>query len=142
VLRKIERDLNDAPDVDAYDWPEPDDGDEDDDPLFDSTREYVEQVDRYKEHQGKPTESTRKPYDFLPATCVVCGKPFEATKRMVSMACSPVCLEQHRRDKAAAAKPLAKCVVCGKPFKSIRGAQTCSDPKCRNEMRRRKRVAE
>jgi hypothetical protein len=32
------------------------DGDEDDNPLFDSTREYVEQVDVYKEYQGKPTE--------------------------------------------------------------------------------------
>jgi hypothetical protein len=29
---------------------------EDDDPLFDSTREYVEQMDVYKEYQGKPTE--------------------------------------------------------------------------------------
>ena len=40
------------------DWPEPADGDEDLDPLFDSTRSYVEQIDRYKQHQGKPT--TRK----------------------------------------------------------------------------------
>jgi hypothetical protein len=32
-----------------YDWPH-----EDDDPLFDSTRDYVEQMDRYKQHQGKP----------------------------------------------------------------------------------------
>jgi hypothetical protein len=47
-----------APDPDDYDWPEPEDGEEDSDPLFDSTRGYVEQVDRYKEHQGKPT--TRK----------------------------------------------------------------------------------
>jgi hypothetical protein len=44
-----------APDPDGYDWPEPDDSDEDDDPLFDSSRDYVEQIDRYKEHQGKPT---------------------------------------------------------------------------------------
>jgi hypothetical protein len=45
-----------APDVDSYDWPEPDEGNEDEDPLFDSTRDYVEQMDRYKEHQGQPTE--------------------------------------------------------------------------------------
>ena len=70
VLRRIEKDLEaEAPDVDAYDWPEPDDGDEDDDPLFDSTRDFIEQTDRYKEHQGKPTESTRKPYDFFTAKC-------------------------------------------------------------------------
>ena len=35
VLRKIERDLDaEAPDVDTYDWPEPAEGDEDPDPLF------------------------------------------------------------------------------------------------------------
>ncbi len=45
-----------APDPDEIEWPEPDDGDEDDDPLFDSTRNYVEQIDCYKEYQGKPTE--------------------------------------------------------------------------------------
>jgi hypothetical protein len=30
--------------------------DEDDDPLFDSTRHYVDQVNRFKRHQGKPIE--------------------------------------------------------------------------------------
>ena len=49
---------DEAPDVGGIDWPEPDDGDEDDDPLFNSTRDYVKQVDRFKAHQGKPT--TRK----------------------------------------------------------------------------------
>jgi gas vesicle protein len=45
-----------APDVDSFEWPEPDEGDEDEDPLYDSRRGYVEQIDRYKEFQGKPTE--------------------------------------------------------------------------------------
>ena len=45
-----------APDLDLVDWPEPADGDEDGDPLFDSGRDYVEQIDRFKAHQGKPTE--------------------------------------------------------------------------------------
>jgi hypothetical protein len=44
----------DAPDPDGIDWPEPDEGDEDDDPLYESSRDYVEQLDRYREHQGKP----------------------------------------------------------------------------------------
>jgi hypothetical protein len=60
---KITEELEDeAPDVDGgMEWPEPDEGDEDDDPLFDSTRDYVEQADRYKQHQGQPTErKTRK----------------------------------------------------------------------------------
>jgi hypothetical protein len=34
---------------------EPFDGHEDDDPLYDSKRGYVEQVDRFKRHQGKST---------------------------------------------------------------------------------------
>ena len=45
-----------APDPADADWPEPADGDEDGDPLFDSTRDYVEQIDRFKQHQGKPTD--------------------------------------------------------------------------------------
>jgi hypothetical protein len=35
-------------------WPEPDDGDEGPDPLFDSTRDYVEQIDCCKDFQKKP----------------------------------------------------------------------------------------
>ena len=37
-------------------WPEPKEGDEDPNPLFDSRRDYVEQIDVYKAFQGKPTE--------------------------------------------------------------------------------------
>jgi hypothetical protein len=48
-----------APDPDTIDWPEPEPADEDEDPLFDSTRDYVEQIDRFKEYQDKPT--TRQP---------------------------------------------------------------------------------
>ena len=36
-------------------WPEPKEGDEDDDPLFDSARDYLTQIDSYKKFQGKPT---------------------------------------------------------------------------------------
>jgi hypothetical protein len=53
-----------APDLDAIEWPEPDEGDEDPDPLFDSIRDYIEQIDRYKEHQGRPTE--RRAYASRP----------------------------------------------------------------------------
>jgi hypothetical protein len=45
-----------TPDLDDIEMPEPAEGDEDEDPLFDSTRDYVEQIDRYKQHQDKPTE--------------------------------------------------------------------------------------
>jgi hypothetical protein len=45
-----------APDSDDFDWPEPAEGNEDEDALFDSTRDYVAQIDRLKKHQQKPTE--------------------------------------------------------------------------------------
>jgi len=61
VWHSIARNLLDAaPDPDNHAWPEPREPDEDDDPLFDSTRDYVEQMDRYKQHQGKPTTQSMR----------------------------------------------------------------------------------
>ena len=86
IIERIERDLADAkPDIESYDWPQPCEGDEDDDPLFDSTRDYVEQVDRYKLHQGKPTG-----WKLTSLVCEVCGKSYEAM-RSNSRACSKEC---------------------------------------------------
>jgi hypothetical protein len=48
----------DANAPDGIEEVEPFEGDEDDDPLYDSTRDYVEQVDRFKQHQGKSTTRT------------------------------------------------------------------------------------
>jgi hypothetical protein len=57
LLQGLTTSLNDmAPGPGDIYWPEPEFADEDDDPLFDSTRDYVEQIDRFKEHQQKPTE--------------------------------------------------------------------------------------
>jgi hypothetical protein len=85
ILKKIERDL-DAAETPLPDWPEPRDGDEDEDPLFDSTRDYVEQMDRYKEHQGKATG--RK---ISICICEWCGREYEA-ERSNSRTCP-----EHRR---------------------------------------------
>jgi hypothetical protein len=53
LWEKIENGLNtEEPFIDDTEWPEPCDGDEDDDPLYDSTLSYVDQVDRFKRHQG------------------------------------------------------------------------------------------
>jgi hypothetical protein len=55
ITRRIARAFaSAAPDLDDYPWPEPRMGKEDPDPLFDSTRGYIKQVNRYKAHQGKP----------------------------------------------------------------------------------------
>jgi hypothetical protein len=45
-----------APSIGDVDWPEAVEGAEQADPLFDSRRSYVQQIDRYKAHQGRPTE--------------------------------------------------------------------------------------
>ncbi len=44
---------NEAPYIDDTAWPEPCYGDEDPDPLYDCKRSYVDQVARFKRHQGK-----------------------------------------------------------------------------------------
>ena len=103
IAARIAQDLRArAPDLDAVDWPEPADGDEDLDPLFNSTRDYLEQIDRYKLHQGKPTASIRAPYKRRTEICVACGKPFQATSRAALQACSNTCRRRLRRAKAKA----------------------------------------
>jgi hypothetical protein len=90
ILREIEEHLDaQAPDVDDFDWPEPEEGDEDPDPMFDSTRSYLDQVARYKKHQDKPTEAPeRKKLDQYICICQVCGESFQSA-RPKARACSP-----------------------------------------------------
>jgi hypothetical protein len=63
LQRTIARELREeAPDPDSIEWPEPKEGDEDDDPLFDSMRDYLDQIARYKAHQGKSITERRPRY--------------------------------------------------------------------------------
>jgi hypothetical protein len=56
VHRAVASELADeAPDPDQFDWPEGKEGEEPENCLFDSLRDYVEQIDRFKTYQGKPT---------------------------------------------------------------------------------------
>jgi hypothetical protein len=83
TMRKIEKDLEaEATDFDDVEWPEPEEGDEDDDPLFDSTREYLDQIDRFKLFQGKPTAATprKKPTPVMKA-CPGCGDLVAVTRK-------------------------------------------------------------
>ena len=98
VMAAIEADLEaEAPDLDSYSWPEPDDGDEDDDPLFNSTRDYLEQIDRFKAHQGKSTEARerRKPTKTA-RVCPVCKKTFLAANPRATT-CSEKCRGEKNR---------------------------------------------
>jgi hypothetical protein len=61
VFDDIRADFNaEQPDLSQWEWPEPSEPNEDPDPLFDSRRGYVEQIDRYKQHQGKPIARRRR----------------------------------------------------------------------------------
>jgi hypothetical protein len=61
LYRTIAEELRaDEPDFSSVHWPEPAAADEHPDPLFDSTRDYLTQIDRFKLHQGKPTERRRR----------------------------------------------------------------------------------
>ena len=56
VISNIATDLEDEkPDADDLGWPEAYAADESDEQLFQSERDYVEQIGFYKAHQGKPT---------------------------------------------------------------------------------------
>jgi hypothetical protein len=50
-----------TPDADEFEWVSPTPADEGDDALFDSSRSYLEQIDRYKAQLGQPTNSRRPP---------------------------------------------------------------------------------
>jgi hypothetical protein len=66
VFETIEEDLQaELPAAEDYRWPEPKEGDEDDDPLYDSNRDYLDQLARYREHQGKSEDAGFKLYDLI-----------------------------------------------------------------------------
>jgi hypothetical protein len=95
VFEAIEAELeSELPNAEDYKWPEPKDGDEDDDPLYDSTRDYLDQLDRYHEHQGKSEGGDLVSYDL---TCGMCGKTFQSRRRH-SKFCSPAHRVQFYRD--------------------------------------------
>ena len=103
ILRAIEQDLNAAaPDVDSYDWPEPEEGDAIVDPLFDLQRDYLDQIDRYKEHQRKPTEgkghSAPRTGKMHMVKCLNCPNEFEA-RRSDTQFCSGKCRSEYQRKR-------------------------------------------
>jgi hypothetical protein len=84
-----------GPDADEFEWPEPAEADEDSDPLYDSTRQYLKQVERFRRHKGKQHQRTTcKPlYQLI---CEVCGGSFTSVASKAK-ACGHRCLQ--RRDR-------------------------------------------
>jgi hypothetical protein len=84
---------------DDFDWPEPVEIDEeDDDPLYDSMRSYVEQVDRFRRHQGKDADVRLSRDRVVTKTCSAsdCLKVFETTESKQKF-CSSACRRRHSR---------------------------------------------
>jgi hypothetical protein len=100
--RILERLQEESPDVDDYEWPEPAEGDENPDPLFNSARDYVTQIHRYKRHQGKPIDPEPIGRKAITLTCEMCGKSFEAKQRNRKY-CSQTCNNKACNDRKQAA---------------------------------------
>jgi hypothetical protein len=143
ILEKIEDDLVEkAPAVDDFDWPEPDEDLGDDDAMYDSTRYYVEQTDRFKEHQGKSIERRpTRPRTFQKATCIApgCGKEFDRF-RSNQKTCSDACRSALQRARNRGEVPpssrgfTCECKFCGKDFTSgKRDAMCCGKRECQQK---------
>jgi ribosomal protein S27AE len=99
TLNEMRADLEaEAPDPNDADWPEPKEGDEDEAPLYDSTRSYVEQIDFYKKHQGKTIEERKPRKALVPQKhkCVRCGETFMAVRPNAER-CEK-CKKEHRAE--------------------------------------------
>jgi hypothetical protein len=109
ILEAMTEELKDeAPDIDDFDWPEAAEGAEHEDPLFDSTRSYVDQIRHYHQHQGKTTEVELWQDRKIVCVCARCSKEFPASaSRKQAKVCSAACrlaLKRARR-KARRAEP-------------------------------------
>lgn len=64
-----------------------------------------------------------------PATCAICGKPFEAKDNQLY--CSPACANRalYLRHRQLAPRPLVTCPVCGAQFEA-RGTQIYDTREC------------
>jgi hypothetical protein len=115
LLRRMASHLEEiAPDPDDHDWPEARDIDEDDDALFDSKRDYVDQVDIFREHAGI-TEDVRFAADIMETkTCKRCNKPFE-TGVSKKCFCSKNCRTMFNRKASKERKGRAMSAPVAKP---------------------------
>jgi len=61
LLEEMDEQLQEAqPDAESFGWPEPADADEYDEPLYDSTRSYLDQLACYRRHEGKTDDGKLK----------------------------------------------------------------------------------
>jgi hypothetical protein len=103
LINKMQAELNAA--VPKYDWPQPI-AQEDDNPLYDSKRGYLDQLDRYHEHQGKAKLTKLRNCQSYPHVCTNCGKKFMSIKRDQELCrgCKNNQSRRERRQREAAQK--------------------------------------
>lgn len=89
-----------VPDPELFDWPEPAEGDEDDDVLYNSTRGYVEQVDVYRAHRGDDEDVGLAVDRVISRNCAVCGAAFSAPAHSGKVYCGKTCGQRAVRKAA------------------------------------------
>lgn len=109
LLAEMKSELEEAvPDPELFDWPEPAEGEEDDDALYISMRPYVEQVDVYRAHQGKDEDVGLAADKVIVKSCEVCGKNFNAKmarSRYCNARCASNAYEKTRRKRQSGDTP-------------------------------------
>jgi hypothetical protein len=89
-----------VPDPDQFDWPEPA-ANEWDNPLYNSTRTYVEQVDVYRAHRGDDEDVGLAIDRIVTKNCKLCGESFSTVypKRVF---CSQGCTNKSSKNSVRA----------------------------------------
>jgi vacuolar-type H+-ATPase subunit H len=83
-----------------FEWPKSE-GDEDENALYISGRDYIDQVDRFRAHQGKDDEDAKLAADrIVTKACVICGAAFDSANRK-KVYCGNACAKKALRRRAA-----------------------------------------
>jgi hypothetical protein len=94
-----------------------------DDPLFDSSRTYLDQIERYRRHRGQEANPVVWHKRRLRRTCEMCGDEFEASKPRAKF-CGSSCRQKlYRRNAKGLALRLASASLI-----AARPNTRCSSP--------------
>jgi hypothetical protein len=90
-----------VPDPEQFDWPEPG-ADEWDNPLYDSTRTYIEQVDVFRRHRGDDENVGLAADRVVTRNCALCGESFSFSGSTKRIYCSTSCRDKSSKKSARA----------------------------------------
>lgn len=128
----MEIDLPERPDPEVDPPPE-------DSWLFDSSRDYFEQLPYYKAARRGVLQADSD--EVATRACAWCGRDFESA-RSDAETCSTRChTARSRAQKENKPKIIRTCAKCGKPFETNRNGQACSNS-CKSALSLRKRLGQ